>query len=841
MNISLPNIPQDLREFNQWVAWKLIERNGKSTKVPYDPRNGNNASVTNPNSWCSFNEIINFINDPDYSGIGFVFTEDDPFCGIDLDKCINPETGEISAHARKIIHNFNSYTEVSPSGTGVKIFIKGKKYHNRNRKGDIEIYDAARFFTVTSNFLKDYPKTIEDRNVKLKTFEYEIFGDYEKRLRQLSNVNCDYDRNYFLEYYKTEMDKYHEVPHDWIVDDNSIIKDCIVKFNEDDKFSRLFHDGDWKSFDYPSESEADLALCSMLSFFTLDLEQIDRIFTRSALNDEKWQNRSDYRKNTINTVLQSRADDFEKQKFEKEIIDGKNPDFSDEDTYKKLSNYNILEKNLIYQNLKQNDPKININNIKHQLNLYNQEQLQKIKEEYDLTEEGNARKMFAHFGDRFRYCHDLEIFLIWNGVVWEIDKEQKIMEFARKTLHEITKIGKQLSDKNKKKAILNHVESSKTYAKFKAMINLVKSIPGVSISADDLDQNTMIVACKNVYLDLGNIRAINPEPQYYITKKMNVEFDPDATCPTWDYFLNSINGGQDGFEDYLQRISGYCLTGNNNHHQIFFLYGEGRNGKSVFAETLLNMFGEIGMHTPPGTILEKKYDSIPEDLARLKGIRYVIASESDPDKHLSESIVKQVTGDNCITARYLYNHLFTYTPEFKILFLTNNLPHIRGSDYAIWYRIKVIPFITTIKEEDQDLFLQEKLKNEFPGILNWCLRGYQKYREQGLKEPQFVTDAVKQYRGGNDVFADFISECIDDQPQRRSARDDYVTKADMFRTYKEWCKENNHKPYSQKTFGIEFKRRKIGDIEKCDTKNRYDQRCWWGVKLIWTPLYQNHF
>jgi len=154
MKVNIDNVPDDLKPYDQFVNWKWEERNGKRTKPPYDPKTGNRASHSDPSTWGTFIQAVKGL-DNGFDGIGFVFTESDPFCGIDLDKCIDPTSGEVATWAVKLVKDFGSYTEVSPSGTGLKIFIRGKLPHGGLKTKHIEVYDRLRFFTITGDRSND--------------------------------------------------------------------------------------------------------------------------------------------------------------------------------------------------------------------------------------------------------------------------------------------------------------------------------------------------------------------------------------------------------------------------------------------------------------------------------------------------------------------------------------------------------------------------------------------------------------------------------------------------------------------------------------------------------------
>jgi putative DNA primase/helicase len=267
--------PQDLRH---WVCWQLEARDGKPTKVPYSPTTGERASSTDPKTWASHSEAVRACRERSYSGVGFVFTAEDDFAGVDLDGCLDPKTGEIETWAQELIEELNSYTEISPSGIGLHILVKAQLPPGRNRKGRIEFYDRGRYFTVTGQHLAGTPHTIESRQEQLARVAQCVFGTPESANgRKKSNPK-----------FISELS------------DKKIIEKASIA-NNGGKFRRLWA-GDTSG--YASDSEADLALCSILAFWVGPDEQcIDRLFRLSARCREKWTRRADYRERTFKLAL----------------------------------------------------------------------------------------------------------------------------------------------------------------------------------------------------------------------------------------------------------------------------------------------------------------------------------------------------------------------------------------------------------------------------------------------------------------------------------------------------------------------------------------------------------
>lgn len=283
------HIPEVLRDRAQWVCWRVGRRDGEPTKLPVNPLTGDLASSTDPETWGSFDAAWSRYEDGDVAGIGFVFAEDGPFAGVDLDDCRDPDRPSIDPWAREILDTLDTYAEVSPSGTGVHAILRGELPQGGNRKGDVELYDSARYFTVTGEHLDVTPPTVEARQDALAAIHAEHVG-VDKGAVTLDNTQ--------------ENEATGTSAH--LSDDELLEKAKAAENGE--KFRRLWN-GDTSG--YPSHSEADLALCDLLAFWTGgDAARMDRLFRQSGLYRENW-DRDDYRDRTIEKALQSRSDFYE--------------------------------------------------------------------------------------------------------------------------------------------------------------------------------------------------------------------------------------------------------------------------------------------------------------------------------------------------------------------------------------------------------------------------------------------------------------------------------------------------------------------------------------------------
>jgi putative DNA primase/helicase len=256
---------------------------------------------------------------------------------------------------------------------------------------------------------------------------------------------------------------------------------------------------------------------------------------------------------------------------------------------------------------------------------------------------------------------------------------------------------------------------------------------------------------------------------------------PRGTCPHWLAFLADVTGGDSDLQSYLQRMVGYCLSGSTAAHALFFLYGTGANGKSVFTNVIARILGDYATSAPMDTFVESRGDRHPTDLAGLRGARFVTAIETEQGRRWAESKVKAITGGDKVSARFMRQDFFEYTPQFKPLIVGNHKPSIRNIDEAMRRRLHLIPFTVTIPPERRDGQLTEKLLAERDGILAWALDGCLAWQHEGLKPPKVVVDATDEYFDEEDAVTEFIKEECQRHPQAR------VSVADAFQRWQEWA------------------------------------------------------
>lgn len=416
-----------------------------------------------------------------------------------------------------------------------------------------------------------------------------------------------------------------------------------------------------------------------------------------------------------------------------------------------------------------------------------------LPDELKNTDIGNGWRFAQRYGKRFRYCREMNQYLAYEGKRWQ--PNQSAAEAAAKgTVRDMAEIAAKDPSQSDNKALLQHAMRSATRSRIEAMLFTARSEPGMEVKAEDLDGDGYLFNCNNGTVDLKTGELRPHDPGDHISKITTVDYDPDASAPTWDAFLARILPDED-LRTFMQRLIGYALMGESREEVLPFLYGSGANGKSTCLNAIQEVFGEYAIQAPPELLTLKHGPSHPTELAALMGARCVLSVEVEEGRRLAESLVKQLTGRDSISARFMRQDFFTFEPTHTVFMAANHKPIVKGTDGAIWRRIKLIPFEVVIPEDERDPNLQEKLRGELPGILAWAIRGCLEYQRQGLGEPSAVRAATEEYRADMDILAAFIDEdCV-------TAPGVWIKFADLYAGYVNWCQRSGVTAESKREFG----------------------------------------
>ena len=400
--------------------------------------------------------------------------------------------------------------------------------------------------------------------------------------------------------------------------------------------------------------------------------------------------------------------------------------------------------------------------------------------ELPFTDLGNAKAMVQLFGNRFKFCPVTKKWYVWNRLKWIEDKLNQVLVFANKTVEAREKNSQGIGDEDLRKSAFRFFRSCQSVARRNALIEQAKAWQPALVTTDDLDQNTWLLNCRNGTLDLRT-GIIRPHDQAdLITKCVDTDYEPGASCPRWISYLEQSMGGDVELVDFIRRAIGYTLTGETDEHALFVNVGKGENGKSVFMTILSDLLGDYAANTQHGTFAEKKNDSTRNDLAGLMGARLVHCSETNDNFRFDEALIKQLTGGDKITARFLYGEFFAFRPAFKIWIASNYQPEIRGIDDGIWRRIKFIPWAVKVNPWERDPKLVAKLRAELPGILAWAVSGCRDWQQGGLCEPESIRRAAESNREDSDIMVQFLTECCEVGPRHE------CQSSQLYAVFRQW-------------------------------------------------------
>lgn len=732
-------IPQELKALPNWICWDAVpdEKRGKIKKVPINALTGGGAMSNNPSTWCDFDTAVRASEK--HSGIGFMFGGC-PYFGVDIDG----KEEELEAYQRgengniisEFISTLQSYTEISQSGKGIHIICRGTLPKRGRRKGSVEMYEDGRFFVMTGNSCSEYENIAECSDSIKPLHEKYIGGGHEPVAKAVPAVRLDTA--------------------------DQIIKAAAGAKNGG-KFVSLYSG---RTAGYTSQSEADMAFCSMLAFWTgCDAEKMDMIFRSSGLMREKWdrpQSGSTYGALTI-----------------QKAIAGCSQVYSPKNSYS--------------ASFKQGE-----------VNAQTEQTGQRL---YSFDDTGNAQRFVDLFGDKVRYCYTDKRWLWYDGRKWCTDMTGAVKRLADKAVACMSaelKVYEQTDadeGTDMAKTFEKHMKSSRSNKSKNAMLNEV--MHHVPILPSQLDRYKAALNTPGGVIDLKSGALAPHDPKNYFTKITAVEYSENADCPRWTAFLDDIFGGDKDLIRYVQKAVGYSLTGATSEQCAFFLYGTGRNGKSTFLDIIRDIFGDYAANIQPETIMVRSNQStaINSDIARLKGARLVTSVEPNEGVRINEGLLKQLTGDDTVTARKLYGDEFEFKPEFKLWMATNHKPVIRGTDTGIWRRIHMIPFTCVIPEGKVDRRLKYKLAAEMTGIFRWAVEGCLLWQKEGLKMPRAVLEEVREYRREMDVISAFVED------KCTVGKGLSVKSSQLFAAYLNWAEQNNEYRMSSTKFGMELAKR----------------------------------
>lgn len=440
-----------------------------------------------------------------------------------------------------------------------------------------------------------------------------------------------------------------------------------------------------------------------------------------------------------------------------------------------------------------------------------------------LTDLGNARRFIRQHAESVRSIAGTHReWLIWDEVRWTPDRTGEVERFAKATIRSIHVEADQAQDADMQTALAKHATSSESAKALRAMLDLASTEPEISVTPDGFDADPWLLNVENGTLNLKTGKLQPHRREDLITKLAPVMYEPTAKCPRWLQFLEEIFAGDVDLIAFMQRAVGYALTGDVREHCLFFCYGQGRNGKSTFLETIGDLLGDYAQAADFATFQARRGDGPRTDLARMRGARFISAAEAHGDKEFDGTVLKRLTGGDKIVARQLYEREQEFKPEYKLFLAANHQPVVRDHTLGFWSRIKLVPFTRTFLAQEQDKKLDAKLRLEMPGILNWALAGTKFWRESGLTTPKAVRVATTQYKEEHDLLGEFFD-------QRCRFGNSWTSNTELYRAFSEWFVETRgqraHVP------SLIWLNRALAEVPQIKRKKSNGIRGWRGVAL----------
>jgi putative DNA primase/helicase len=419
--------------------------------------------------------------------------------------------------------------------------------------------------------------------------------------------------------------------------------------------------------------------------------------------------------------------------------------------------------------------------------------------DYKWSDSGNAERLLVLFGHDIRYCPEMKQWMMWSGKHWRVDKGRKIRCLGVKTMRALSEQGEDLeADDESRKGFKKFIKKFSSLSEnSKGVTNMLvqAAAMGNQLEADKMDTDPWLLNCLNGTIDLRSGELRTHTAGDFITKVCQVEYDPGAKCETFLSFVLRIMGNRQELCDYLQRVMGYCLTGLVTEKALFCFFGAGDNGKTTFLELFRWLLGPYATQVLIESLMSAANQtsaSTLADLADLQGARFVTTSEAEEGQRLAEAKIKYLTGMGEVKSCRKYENPVTFKPTHKVFLDANHRPIVRGSDKAIWGRLKPIAFTVTIPEAEKDKHLLEKLKADAAGILAWAVQGCLHWQRTGLNEPAEVETESTQWKADNDPLREFIEDRCDVGPQGS------ISVTHLYQEYAAWAEQTGEKPLTKR-------------------------------------------
>lgn len=771
------NLPAKLKKNYPYCCYQNAIEDNKIVEVPYSPVTTYRADVSNRNDFASLDATIAEANKKGDNGVAVGLFDD--LGVIVINQCID-ENNKMSDMAAEIMDEMQTYTEYSSSGADLTIFFTvsddfqfdTEKYYMDNHGNGVSVYVAGyvnKFIPVTGNSLIS-GRDLEERDNKLAyILEKYMLKPPQTALDTMSlnlpSVSTQIQTNYIPPAPMAngrEIRPYTSGPDASFKIENEELIDLAKGAKNGALFSDLMN-GDLSNYN-GTEGQAVMELCQMLAFWTeKNPVQMNQIFHTSGLMYDEW-DRPDKEspgtqgENLIRFAIALTANTYNSSAYLKRKRLAK----FRKDVPKEMADFLIKYK---------------------------------YDSRYSWDDIGNGYLFADYFKNIARYVPERKKWYIYDGTVWKPDNE-KVMELCKSLA-----IGVEGYIKYKKFDLKVAEACLRPWKSRHGRERIMKDAESVyPVNMSDFDKDPYLFNCKNGTLDLRTMQFNPHSPEDMLSKVSGVYYDPQARCDRWESHMAEIMLGDQGKVEYLQKALGYSLTGDTKHECFFILYGAtSRNGKGVTMETFMNLMGDYGKSAKPDTITQKQTangSGPSEDIARLAGARFVNISEPDKNMVLSSALVKTLTGNDKITARYLHENSFEYYPQFKLFINTNYLPKVNDVTIFSSGRVKLITFNKHFTEAEQDKGLKRELSrpDNLSGILNWCIQGLWGLQQTEFEPPDAVKKDTEQYRYDSDKITRFVEEMLEPNAQCE------ILTETAFAAYQAWCARNGQYAEAQTSF-----------------------------------------
>jgi putative DNA primase/helicase len=766
VKVEPENIPDVLRQAARWCVWKREQaKDGTFTKKPMQaswPSRG--MSKTTPSQWRPFATALKaYQGTSGIDGVGFVCGGG--FVALDFDECVDEVTRELRPDVAEVLERLNTYAEYSPSGRGVRAFLLGTLPGENvtSKAAGCELYAEGAYVTVTGFRVPGTPAEVAEggellaelyANAKRAQADAGERRREERKAKKASTAETAAPG--LRQNGKQEAGRIQTRPE---TSRQDVLE--LAKASACGPAVESLMAGRWQG-DYPTQSEAELALANYLAFFAgpSGEAEVERIMRSSGLNRDKFdESRGDnrtYLSLTVGTAYEGRTDFYSstagKKKAAAEV---------------KLPN-----------GMASTGPA-------------------DLNDSSTLTDVGLARRLVLEASDTLRYVREWKAWLSWTGRHWQKDDGLAAAHVAKQVSD---KLWRELAElpPERRGQVLTFVKAAASARGIEAAVKLARSEPQVVVTADELNRHEYLLNVGNGTLDLLTAELRPHSPADLLTHMAGVAFDASASCPNWRKFVEEVTDGDKELAAFLQRSCGVALSGDVTEQVLWLHHGEGRNGKSTMLTMLVELLGTYAGPAPLEMLLVRGRFSkeVETQFGALAGKRLVTAVEADDGVRFSEATVKLLTGGDVVLARSLYENPWPLRPSWKLHVAANHKPLVRGSDEGIWRRLMLCPWLRRFEGQAEDKRLKEKLQAERAGILNWCLFGFTEWRRMGLKPPATVLAATKEYRGENDTLGLWISECCTKSPEVCQEA------LALYASYRAWSERMGEHPLTGKAFGL---------------------------------------